>query len=295
MARGFWAIKTEGTKICKAILPEEIDELNNNGWDIYATANEVKGFGKREKADLEKIVCFFVDIESGTKEEQIKRIRRGPIPSAITETGRGYHVYFVLKEPIDCTENPVEKADWFRNFQITRLTPFYDGDNNAADATRIMRVPGTRYWKDTDGSFITKKILTTGRTFTVKELETLLPEKVVAPIKDKPSTYRPQVSGGDFWTRCNLFDVEHGLSILSGTSWVNGEVFSIRMEGKRRSIFVNGKTTNAWIDDVARIGSLEYSKDGIPVAGTLFNWLGFYGHDKGTIAKIFKEVLGVRG
>lgn len=293
MAKGFWAIKTENEKkICKAINANEAKEFNEFGWDIYVTANEVSGFGAREKKDLISITCFFVDIESGTKVEQMKRIRKGPVPTSIIETGRGYHVYFALQEPIDCTKNPIEKADWFRNFQVTRLTPFYDGDPNATDATRIMRAPNTRYWKDTDGNFIAKNILTTKRRFAVDELSKHFPEKKLFVRQEEKSieVRKTFQNPNGFWERCNSIPIEEGLIKLSGTSWVNGEVFSVKQERKIKRVNVNGKPSNVWIDEFGRVGS-TYEK----TSGTLVNFLSFpnYRHDMKTIAKIFKEVLNV--
>jgi len=65
--------------------------------------------------------------------------------SALVESGRGIHAYWVMKEPVDLS-TPELQADF--EGRLRGLAIKLGGDTQACDVTRIMRVPGTKNLKE---------------------------------------------------------------------------------------------------------------------------------------------------
>jgi hypothetical protein len=97
------------------------------------------------KKSIKKVSCLFVDVDAkdfkGDKEEALAKIRAFPIkPTAIIDSGNGYHVYWLLKESfIIATEQDVIKIETY----LKALAQALDGDLACAEVARILRVPGT--------------------------------------------------------------------------------------------------------------------------------------------------------
>lgn len=263
--------------------------LNEAKADIYWTPNNFRAWGARKKEDLTEITSFFCEIDTEDKPSQIRAIQRsGLVPSCVIETKRGFHVYWYLKEPIDCRADPVGKADWFRGILKHRICPALGADTQAADACRILRAASFRYWKDGLGTFISDIVFESDKFYMVPQ--------ILAAFQDTQkkellrSVPRPRVSFPDdgFWSRANSLPARESLEILSGRAEVNSEVFSFHPEGpKRTRIAVAGKNINAWIDDKGQIGSLDRA------GPTVVNWLLYYHHDMGAVAKVLKDVFGL--
>lgn len=78
------------------------------------------------------------------------------------------------------------------------------------------------------------------------------------------------------------------LEKLSGTSYVNGEVYDFRKNGNgTQQIIVDGKPTSCWIDSENKIGS--YSGGGPSV----IQWLGWFNHSPRQAYEIVKTVQGL--
>jgi len=277
---------------CIPLGERELTTRNENGWDIYWSPNNFTSYGKRKKEDLTQITTFFCEIDSDNKRDQIKKILAGIMPSSVVETKRGFHIYWYLKDFIDCTAEPVAKADWFRSFVVERICPIYGADTQAADASRILRAAFFRYWKDGKGEFISDIAFTSDKKYTLEEMERAF------PVRAKPRVFlespRPVVTrqANNFWEAANRIDALSGLQTLSGTAAVNMDRLEFKKEGRLIRIFCNGKKSNAWIDERGLIGSME---GGGPAIG---NWLFWYHRDWKKVAAIlkeyFKEVLNVQ-
>lgn len=128
------------TTICPD--PDEMCEL---GYGIFFCPNEL-GNEKNGKGNLrheKNVIRFpsvFVDLDSGTPEDQYRRIRSFYLPpSAIVRTGRGHHAYWLLNEP--CTAQ-----DWQRVQKYLAHT--LSGDPACTDPARLMRLPDTWHVKN---------------------------------------------------------------------------------------------------------------------------------------------------
>lgn len=257
---------------------ENLRKLNDDKKDIYWTFNEFREWGQRKKEDLIKIHSLFCEVDEVEWEHLNNKLKTKPKPSLVIKTGRGFHLYWYLKEPIDCTKEPVAKADWFREFVRDRILPVVGADPQAVDACRLLRAPMFKYWKDKGVSNTVIDIFIDNEhsKYTVKELERYFPLlKKEEPYQHKAKIFPSDVS---FWKKANELDTRYALEKLSGSSFVGGETFAFKKESSVTRIIISGKTSNAWIDENGRIGSMHNYR-GIPVAGSIVNWLTFYGHD----------------
>lgn len=272
---------------CFPITINEARSLNEDGADIYWTPNNFSDCGKRKKEDLTEITCFFCEIDSEDKESQLKSILKNITPSSLIETKRGYHVYWYLKDPIDCRQDPVGRADWFRSFLVDRICPVFGADTQAADASRILRMPMYRYWKDKLGTFEIKIAFESDITYSLNQIEKFFPKKKVEPKVIRPPSQSINPNSKRFWDKVNAIDCRVALETLSGSHYVNGERYAFVKEGGLTRIHVNGKASNAWIDGKGNLGSTDGACPRVP------NWLQYYGHSLKSVAEISKEIFGI--
>lgn len=109
------------------------------------TDNHFFGVGTRDgsgggKNNLVENPALWVDIDfkKTAREEFERKLADFPLkPSIIVETGGGYHVYWLLKEP--CPKEDIPKIENY----LSRLASHFGGDPGAMDASRILRIPGT--------------------------------------------------------------------------------------------------------------------------------------------------------
>jgi hypothetical protein len=244
------------------IRKEEIAEVNADGGDIYWVYNSmVSPFGDRDIDKLVEINALYVEVD-GNKERVRSRIRKHLPPSTIIETKNGYHLYWDLKEPLKDKD-----GSWFRNFVKERLLVPFEGDPNAVDAVRLLRVPECRYWKNgADGSFVIKALRSLAVTYDLKDLEKAFP--ITNPQKSRVTIPRGTMSQQIE----DKLPADQWLRLLSGHPSVRGEHFTLHSKGMVDQIHANGKETPCWVDMDGRIGS---SSGGGP---TILQWLMWYGN-----------------
>ncbi len=124
------------------------EDLNMQGYGAFFTVNGFPGTANTRE-NLSVLNGFFADID-GTKELP----KKFPLdPTYIIETKNGHHIYWLLDEPI--YKNEVESEEQWNQLLIRYDHLLYavidavGGDKNAKDATRVLRVPDTYYWKKT--------------------------------------------------------------------------------------------------------------------------------------------------
>jgi hypothetical protein len=294
----FYAISQDG--IVKAATFEESIRLNKKQWDIYWTPNEFP-FGKRKISDLIAIRYLYGDFDSTNFETITKRLRYFFDPSFVIKTKNGFHVYWELEPLVVGKDGDIESLSTrFRTVMEQVIIPL-GADPNAKDVARLLRPPMFRYWKKGNKEeFWTEMIYESSRRYFFKQFEnrvttcnfennggvlkTNFNERYFDNQKRKITPHKCQ-SSDSFWAEANNFDVMEGLKRLSGTKWVNGEVYTFKRAKDHYRIIVNGKPSNAWIDKNGKIGSICGAGPSIP------NWLTYFGHDWSTVAKIIKEVF----
>jgi len=127
-------------------------ELNLKGYESYFTVNGFAGSPNAQKSNCTNLNSFFVDIDGRKDPSELEKIKDRFNPSFITETQNGYHIYWLLDEPIFKAEVSPEEWDesiarWERIEQAIVIE--FNADPAVKDVPRILRVPDSYYWKNT--------------------------------------------------------------------------------------------------------------------------------------------------
>lgn len=155
------------------VIHSEILDLKRqkDGYGIFFTVNGFTG-GKRTSETLTNINGFFCDIDYPDKINKtaeairlykqdllMEMVDEGLVPTYIVETKNGFHVYWMLPEPIYLnTLNPEQQNRLrvlYRDIEEAILKKF-DGDPAAKDVARVLRVPGTLHQKNPNDPFEVK-------------------------------------------------------------------------------------------------------------------------------------------
>ena len=128
------------------------NSLNLKGYESYFTVNGFSNSTKATKTNCTNLNSFFVDIDGRKDLEELESIKAKFDPSFINETKRGYHLYWLLDETIYKADYSDEEwnlivARWERIEQAIVIE--FNADPVVKDVSRILRVPGTFYWKKT--------------------------------------------------------------------------------------------------------------------------------------------------
>ena len=185
-------IDQTGEKRIPVASAERKDELNVKGYESYFTVNGFKDAPNAQKDNCSSLNAFFVDIDGRKDPEEIKRIKERLAPTFILETQNGYHIYWLLDEPI--FKEDLGELEW--NSEVKRweqlemnIVTELDADPVVKDLTRILRVPDTFYWKKTedkwksgtDGVFKIKGLFKEpANTYTMDAIESEFPTKDMA-------------------------------------------------------------------------------------------------------------------
>lgn len=262
---------------------EEADEWNKKFFGIFWTVN-VFNQEKRVKDNCKKILSWAIDLDAGSKQEQLAMVRKSLlIPSLVVEARRGYHFYWNSIDARTESHKPI----------MDRMIEVFNADKKAADICRILRVPGFYHHKEEP--FVVRVEYSSSKAYTEKEIWNALGR----PKKTKTEEHKRE------WARiCRsenitdtvfdkvwYLDCEQALMKISGTDAMFGETVSfVQNSNGNKNIHINGKGTSCWIDKDKRIGS--YEKGG----PTIFQWLDWYHKDKKKsfeyIKKYFPEVVG---
>lgn len=259
-------------------------KFNEAGWGIFWTVNKFKNHTDRTISNIDKILSWAVDIDTGTKQSQSKKIATFPEPSMVMESKRGFHVYY---NAIDASiEN-------FKDIQTNYLVPSLDGDNNAKDLSRILRVPMFYHCKDINDKFLVKVVHESSCAYTEDQIKKYFGghknKLATIPLtQDVNKNYLKKSlkiqSDGGLIDRVWNMNCEDALLTLSGTNAVCGEVYSFyNVSRGNKNILVNGKNTSCFIDSDGRIGSMD---NGGP---TIWNWLYWFHKDHKKVYKIMRE------
>lgn len=267
-----------GDYVPKKICLSEAKKWNDIGYGIFWTINSF--YGERQIRYLKHINAWAIDLDQGTKEEMMAIIKRGPTPSLIVESKRGYHIYF---KAVDA-----QPKHW-NSIMLDRLVPFYGADKNARDMARLLRVPGFNHLKEPTDPFLIKKLWECSVSYTEAQMDYFFPVKEDLK-KQKKELFELRkdfkAEGNSFFEQIWNYDCIQALLALSGQDCVNNEVFSFsRNTIGTHQILVNNKSSSCWIDNSGRIGS--YQKGG----PTIWQWLRWYGNKDKDIYQIIKKHL----
>lgn len=148
----------------------DIEELAATGTDrasYYTTVHTYKGW-HRTAADVYNYGAIYIDLDCHTgdldqiadaKDRTLQLLDAAygsgdlAVPTMITDTGRGYGIYYVLQRSIANTANNVRQQDMYRRVQRCLYTRYRDimaqdpmaahADPTVLDGARVCRIPGT--------------------------------------------------------------------------------------------------------------------------------------------------------
>lgn len=200
---------------------ERRDDLNLQGYEAYFTVN---GFENAPNAKIENcssLNSFFVDIDGRKNLEELEDIKKKLEPTFILETKNGYHLYWLLDEPI--YKNEVSEDEWnkaMKKWERIELSIVSElkADEKVKDIPRILRIPDTYYWKKsgnaytkgTEGVFKIKGIYKNGaKKYSMSEVEEAFPVKQDIVSYDSTPVSNPNLKKyaedekKDFFSRVN--------------------------------------------------------------------------------------------
>lgn len=270
--------RTKGVFKCNY---DEAKEWNEKGWGIFWTVNLFKDDDRRSE-NLVKIQAWATDLDFGTKLEQSQRIKDAPLePSMIIETARGFHVYYCVK---DGTEATIKN---YNEIVGKRLIPYFKGDRNAKDLTRILRASGYYHMKNPNKPYMCKIWQMSGLEYTEQEMMKMFKPEAEKKEKIVIVEEQKEIDGEGFWEKAGNIDCRYALQELSGSSAICGDVIKFRNNGAGTyQIICNDKSTSCWVDSNGQIGSHDKGGPGIS------NWLYWYHKDWKTVYRILKERFG---
>ena len=134
--KGKPAIKRRGTLLQ---MWQEASQWNANGYGIFATVNEMDGFGDTLE-HVAAIRAHVVDLDNLNAMQNLQRAEQHLIKPqfAVQTSPNKAHVYWVVTREA----GPVD-LDGYRLTQ-RKLRQLFDGDPAVIDAARVLRVPG--FW-----------------------------------------------------------------------------------------------------------------------------------------------------
>src|SRR5690625_806078 len=122
--------------------------LNQRGAAVAFAVNETNGHDRTAES-ITRIRAYFTEID-GIPTDQEKQPKLFDLfkignlePSAVVETRNGLHAYWY-----STGEEPVDPADYKR--VNNRIATYHNGDRNALDISRVLRLPGYYHMKNPD-------------------------------------------------------------------------------------------------------------------------------------------------
>ncbi|MFA5130690.1 MAG: phage/plasmid primase, P4 family [Patescibacteria group bacterium] len=116
------------------------------------------------KAAVMEDLCFLITADVSAFRASPKTADLPPPPTAIVETRNGYHVYWLFERPIlldDARlEDPEKKKqlfDSYRKMEETLIARF-QGDTQAKDPTRVLRIPDSYHLKVPGDPYLVKLV-----------------------------------------------------------------------------------------------------------------------------------------
>ncbi|MEI6152920.1 MAG: hypothetical protein WCQ90_02410 [Deltaproteobacteria bacterium] len=188
-------------------------EMAQSGHEVHfgpAVRKEDLGSKRSDRKNVLWIKCLWIDIDSPDKtlsaDEKLRAAEKlknnfiesllkgyGLEPSYIICSAHGYHIYFVFKRV------HMEPSEWSKIQNA--IISMAKGDQQAKDAGRLLRVPGTLNWKDKSNPREVKIIHDSGCVYDEKDFIQLVKDytrnitPVSAPTGAKPLGFIPPCIG----------------------------------------------------------------------------------------------------
>lgn len=222
--------------------------------------------GKRDKSSVKFIQAWQCDIDTGTKEEQLKLIENAPLtPTYVNESVHGFHLFYISTEHL--TEQQFIDGN-------TGLMEYYHWDPKVVkDTARVLRLPGFYHNKGDPVLVQYRDDLSCGESYTPSQMSLAFPfhqPQIDVPKPEVRQTEKTRSDDDSYWQKVNNLDTKDMLLNLSGSKRVAWEIISFRKYSNGEQIICNGKETWCWLDTNRLIGSWDH---GWP---TRVQWVEWY-------------------
>lgn len=160
------------------------------GRDVYYGVNPRTGLGGK-KENVQYLCTFHAEIDYGvdghkkestyTKyEEALVAIRAfNPAPSIVIHSGGGFHVYWLIEEPIRVSDIGLDVLEAINK----ELSLQIGGDKGTHDLSRLLRVPGSSNNKISDNPRPVRLITNNHQKFTFEDFIEFIPTELLQPKK----------------------------------------------------------------------------------------------------------------
>lgn len=177
-------------------------DLCNAGVDVYFGVNPrtqlpelPEGKKKGEKKNIHYLTTFHAEIDYGSighknkslpgKDDALFAINNFIVkPTLVLQSGGGFHVYWVLNEPLQIKSDGDFTIETIEGINST-LSKRLGGDSGTQDISRILRVPGTFNYKIPENPREVVIVENTGCRYSFDDLKAFIPPP--GKTKDKES------------------------------------------------------------------------------------------------------------
>ena len=248
MNRDYYTLHDKLESTANKINIEDAQKFNSYGYGIFWTVQDFGGL-PRQKENLKKINSWAIELDSDTKEEQLKKIKKSLVPSLVIESKRGYQIYFDAKNA--SLENYSEIMD--------RLLYFFNADQRAKDVSRILRAPN--YFHNKQNPYFVKEVWRCKIEYPELFMLSFFPARPKPKVETMHLSEAKHVvstklnsESDNFWRKIYELDCEEILLRLSGKACVRHEIYEFRSNTNgNKNIIINGKSSSCFIDKNKRI------------------------------------------
>ena len=218
---------------------------------VYFSVNPMQK-GRRDIESVKMIQTWICDIDTGTKEEQLKLIQNAPLkPTYVNESVHGFHLYYLASDPL--TREQYTEGN-------LGLKDYYNGDIKVCkDVARVLRIPWFMHMKGEPTMVDFRTDLSSFLPYTVEEIYSNFPKKEeVKPVEEYKPPIKTFECSDSYRYKVNQLDTKDMLLLLSGSRRVWWDVITFRKYGNWEQIICNGKETGCWLDRNWLIGSWDH-------------------------------------
>lgn len=245
-----------------AVVPAEWSKCDVY-FGVHPSRNMRGPFQRARNRDVEVINCVFADFDGEDKKSLISHIISLPLQaSCIVDSGGGFHCYWLLEDSLYLSDDiALVRAQRLQNAWVD----YVGGDPGAKDLSRVLRVPGTRNFKQEyapDYPTVAVVSCSLGRVYPIRKLEKYVGISAVASTIVHRRPRREPETGS-----ANLDDLQLSAIVDRARSARNGDIF-----------------WSLWTGDTTRLGGDHSAAD-----QALCNILAFWtGGNAGLIDRLFR-------
>ena len=247
---------------------EKCVELQNKlPYWIFFSVNPME-LGKRNRDSVKMIQTWICDIDDWDKEKQLELIKKAKLqPSLVVESNHWFHLYYIASKELSVEEF----ENWNRG-----LKNYYWWDAKVCkDTARVLRIPWYYHMKWEKYLVKYRKDLSSHEKYTMEQMTDAFPNQLETTawrIKEREQYAKTFNEKDTFWSRAWELDNKTMLEEFSGTWWMRWDRITFKRNSSwTEQIYVNGKSTGCWIDEVGKIGSWDWWWP------TWIKWLKWYG------------------